>query len=154
MNEIMRRLLFLPEQASTFAHEVDNLHYFVIIVTMVVEPRRGSHRHRLLLEVPAAPREPATPFVAPTALFEVLVISVPLFFFLIWFAIGFRDFVKYPPPPEAMDVYVKGKQWMWKFAYPEGPNSIGMLHVPANRPVRLLITSRTSSTRCSSLLSG
>ena len=35
-----------------------------------------------------------------------------------------------------------GKQWMWKFAYPEGPNSIGVLHVPANRPVRLLITSR------------
>ena len=41
-----------------------------------------------------------------------------------------------------MDVYVQGKQWMWKFAYPEGPNSVGVLHVPANRPVRLLITSR------------
>ena len=23
-----------------------------------------------------------------------------------------------------MDVYVMGKQWMWKFAYPEGPNAI------------------------------
>jgi cytochrome c oxidase subunit 2 len=85
----------------------------------------------------------ATPFVAPTAMFEVLAISVPLAFFLLWFAIGFRDFVKVSsPPPDAMDVYVQGKQWMWKFAYPEGPNSIGVLHVPANRPVRLLVTSR------------
>jgi cytochrome c oxidase subunit 2 len=42
-----------------------------------------------------------------------------------------------------MDVYVMGKKWMWKFAYAGGgPNAIGTLHVPANRPVRLLMTSR------------
>jgi cytochrome c oxidase subunit 2 len=35
-----------------------------------------------------------------------------------------------------------GKQWMWKFAYPGGPSGIEALHVPAGRPVRLLITSR------------
>ena len=35
-----------------------------------------------------------------------------------------------------------GKKWMWKFAYPGGPNAIGTLHVPAGRPVRLLMTSR------------
>ena len=57
--------------------------------------------------------------------------------------IGFQQFVELSSPAaNAMDVYVMGKQWMWKFAYPEGPNSIGVLHVPANRPVRLLITSR------------
>src|SRR5256885_4849604 len=56
---------------------------------------------------------------------------------------GFRGYVRMQtPPPDAMDVYVMGKQWMWKFSYPDGPNSIGVLHVPANRPVRLLITSR------------
>jgi cytochrome c oxidase subunit 2 len=31
---------------------------------------------------------------------------------------------------------------MWKFAYPGGPSSLDVLRVPANRPVRLLITSR------------
>jgi cytochrome c oxidase subunit 2 len=41
-----------------------------------------------------------------------------------------------------MDVYVTAKQWMWKFTYPDGPSSVGELHVPANRPVRLLMTSR------------
>ncbi len=36
-----------------------------------------------------------------------------------------------------------GKKWMWKFSYGgDGPNAIGTLHVPANRPVRLLMTSR------------
>ena len=35
MNELMRRLLWLPTQASTFAPKVDYLHYFVITVTMI-----------------------------------------------------------------------------------------------------------------------
>ena len=34
MNELLRRLLFLPEQGSTIAGSIDHLHYFVIGVTM------------------------------------------------------------------------------------------------------------------------
>ena len=30
MNELFRRMLFLPEQASTFSAEVDRLHYIII----------------------------------------------------------------------------------------------------------------------------
>ena len=35
-----------------------------------------------------------------------------------------------------------GKQWMWKFAYPEGPNAIDVLHVPATARCACCITSR------------
>jgi cytochrome c oxidase subunit 2 len=143
MNEFMRRLLFLPEQASTFAKDVDHLHYFVISVTMVASAAVAIIAITFLWKYRRRQENQATPFIAPTALFEVVAIGVPLSFFLLWFAIGFRDFVKVSsPPPDAMDVYVQGKQWMWKFAYPDGPNSVSVLHVPANRPVRLLITSR------------
>jgi cytochrome c oxidase subunit 2 len=41
-----------------------------------------------------------------------------------------------------MDVYVQGKKWMWKFAYPGGPNGSDVLRVPEGRPVRLLMTSQ------------
>ena len=76
--------------------------------------------------------------------FEIVVIGVPLFFFLLWFVQGYQDYVWYTTPPEnTMDVYVMAKKWMWKFSYGgDGPNAIGTLHVPANRPVRLLMTSR------------
>ncbi|MFN7133465.1 MAG: cytochrome c oxidase subunit II, partial [Myxococcales bacterium] len=84
-----------------------------------------------------------TPRVEPTLLIEVGFVAVPLAFFLLWFAVGFRDFVwAQTPPQNAMDVYVMGKQWMWKFAYPDGPSSVASLRVPAGRPVRLLMTSR------------
>ncbi len=35
MNELLRRMLFLPEQASDYARRVDHLHYFVIITTLI-----------------------------------------------------------------------------------------------------------------------
>ena len=35
MNELLRRLLFLPPQSSTMAFAIDGLHYFVIISTML-----------------------------------------------------------------------------------------------------------------------
>jgi cytochrome c oxidase subunit 2 len=81
--------------------------------------------------------------VHPGLVFEVLAISGPLFFFLLWFFIGFKQYVKMESPPnDAMEVYVMGKKWMWKFAYPDGPNSVGVLRVPVGRPVKLLMTSR------------
>ena len=43
---------------------------------------------------------------------------MPLFFFLLWFVQGYKDYIWYTTPPSnAMDVYVMGKKWMWKFAY-------------------------------------
>ena len=63
--------------------------------------------------------------------------------FLSWFAIGYPQYVRLQTAAQgAIDVYVQGKKWMWKFAYPGGPNSIDVLRVPAGRPVRLLLTSR------------
>ena len=44
MNEVLRRLLFLPDQASTFAKDVDQLHYFVILTTIIMSTRRDFIR--------------------------------------------------------------------------------------------------------------
>jgi cytochrome c oxidase subunit II len=143
MNDLLRRFLFLPEQASDYARSVDHLHYFVIITTMVAAV--GVFGTVLLFFVRYRRRSEteATPHVEPTALHEILFVSVPLAFFLLWFAIGYPLFVRLQSPPAgAMDVYVQGKKWMWKFAYPDGPSAVDVLRVPAGRPVRLLLTSR------------
>nr|WP_246513562.1 cytochrome c oxidase subunit II [Azospirillum picis] len=46
------------------------------------------------------------------------------------------------PPPDATDVYVVGKQWMWKIEHAGGQREIDSLHVPVGRPVRLVLTSQ------------
>lgn len=143
MNELVNNILFLPEQASTFAERVDDLHLFVITVTMLSSFAVGTTALYFFFRYRRRSSEQLTEYVIPSVKTEFLFVSLPLVFFLTWFVIGFRDFVFVTTPPkDAMDVYVMGKQWMWKFSYPEGPNGVNVLHVPANRPVRLLITSR------------
>jgi cytochrome c oxidase subunit 2 len=143
MNDLLRRLLFLPPQASDYARQVDALHYFVILTTMV--GATGVFATALYFFVKYRRRSDAdvTPRVEPRLVHEALFIGGPLALFLVWFAIGYPQYVSLSlPPKDAMDVYVQGKKWMWKFAYPGGPNAIDTLRVPAGRPVRLLITSR------------
>ncbi len=45
------------------------------------------------------------------------------------------------PPDDALEVYVVGKQWMWKLQHLEGRREINELHVPVGRPVKLTMTS-------------
>ncbi|WP_448192571.1 cytochrome c oxidase subunit II [Azospirillum sp. sgz301742] len=46
------------------------------------------------------------------------------------------------PPADATDIYVVGKQWMWKVEHPGGQREIDTLHVPVGRPVRLVLSSQ------------
>ena len=44
-------------------------------------------------------------------------------------------------PKDAAEVFVVGKQWMWKAEHPDGQREINDLHVALDRPVRLVMTS-------------
>jgi len=44
-------------------------------------------------------------------------------------------------PAGAMEIYVTGKQWMWKIQHPQGKWENNVLHVPTGRPVKLTMTS-------------
>lgn len=147
MNEYLRQILFLPQQASTFAREVDTLHYFVISVTMLGATFVTLVGAYLLVRYRSRPPRPDAPNAdagtQPHFLYELVAVVGLAVLFLVWWVIGVRQFMRIRVAPEgAMDVYVTAKKWMWKFAYPEGQRSIGVLYVPAGKPVRLLMTSR------------
>jgi len=143
MNELLRRLLFLPDQASTFALDVDYLHYFVILTTFVMSTGVGLTAIWFFIRYRRRSETQTTPHIEPKMWMEALFVAVPLMFFIGWFFLGYREFVRQATPPiDSMDVYVMGKKWMWKFAYPDGPNAVNVLRVPAGRNVRLLMTSR------------
>jgi len=48
----------------------------------------------------------------------------------------------YTPPANAMNIYVVGKQWMWKAEHPGGQHEINSLHVPVGRAVQLTLISQ------------
>ena len=143
VNDLLRRILFLPEQASTFAIKVDRLHYFVAFVTVGTALLAGGASLYFMFRYREKKPMASTPVVNPSGRFEAVVVIVPLVIFMSWVFVGFRDFIwASTPPAGTMDVYVTGKKWMWHFAHPDGPNENAVLHVPAGRPVRLLMTSR------------
>ena len=57
----------------------------------------------------------------------------------VWGAKVFFDL--YRPPAGAMEIYVVGKQWMWKVQHMDGQREINELHVPVGRPVKLIMGS-------------
>jgi cytochrome c oxidase subunit II len=143
VNELLRRALFLPPQASAASVGIDHLHFFVILTTIVVSSVAGVLAVYFMARYRRRRRDQPTPHLEAPRWLEATFVLVPLSFFLLWFRIGFGQFVDMTSPPaDAMDVYVTGKQWMWKFAYPEGPSGLEVLRVPEGRPVRLLLTSR------------
>jgi cytochrome c oxidase subunit 2 len=55
--------------------------------------------------------------------------------------VGQRVFQIITVPKGAMEVYVVGKQWMWKLQHPSGRWEMNELHVPVGRPVKLTMIS-------------
>jgi cytochrome c oxidase subunit II len=68
---------------------------------------------------------------------------IPMFIFIGIFWWGVKlFFAAVRPPPDAIEINVVAKQWMWKFQHPEGQREINELHVPVGRPVRLNMISQ------------
>ncbi|MBV9742982.1 MAG: cytochrome c oxidase subunit II [Acidobacteriia bacterium] len=73
---------------------------------------------------------------------EVVWSVIPFGLTMIMFGWGASLFFREArPPDDAMQIYVVGKQWMWKLQHMEGQREINELHIPINRPVKLLMTS-------------
>ena len=73
---------------------------------------------------------------------ETAWIVVPLLLALSMFTWGAVVYVDYRrAPSDTLDIYVIGKQWMWKVQQPNGLREINELHVPVDRNVKLILAS-------------
>jgi cytochrome c oxidase subunit 2 len=146
MNDLLRRLLDLPPQASTFAYSVDLLHFVVIGTTMIgatfVFLLALVFLVRGLRSAGDATRARTSP--APTSgATEMTIIGGLLTLFIAFWVVGATQYnAIMTPPANAIPVYVTAKQWLWKFSYPDGRSSMDVLTVPVGRPIKLVMTSR------------
>ena len=73
---------------------------------------------------------------------ELLWTFIPLGITMVMFVWGAQVFFHMTRPPKgAMEIYVVGKQWMWKLQHMDGAREINELHVPIGRPVKLIMAS-------------
>lgn len=133
---------WMPESASTLSGEVDALFYltywisFVILGAVAVAIIYFAIRYR----------RPNESFIPPKTrdarILELASIIFPTILVLIVFTWGFKVYLKLNiAPPASYEIQVTASQWKWDFGYPDGTVYAGDLHVPANRPVRLVMNS-------------
>jgi cytochrome c oxidase subunit 2 len=67
---------------------------------------------------------------------------IPFVIAMVMFGWGASLFFRLASPPaNAMELFVVGKQWMWKVQHPEGVREINEMHIPIGRPVRVTLGS-------------
>jgi cytochrome c oxidase subunit 2 len=135
-------LPLFPEQASAHAAKVDHLFFFILAVTGGV----GLLVTLLLVGFTALSRRRSaadrTPRITGFPLLEWGWTLGPLLPFAVMYGWGLAVYGEnFRPPPDAYEVFVVGKQWMWKVQHPGGQREINELHLPAGRPVRVTLIS-------------
>jgi cytochrome c oxidase subunit 2 len=136
-------IALFPQAASTTAYEVDALFWFLLAVCGAV----GLLVAFLLIFFSVRYRRRAGDYTPPPQTASAIWLEwtwtiAPVFIFAVMFFWGAVVYVRaYTAPEDASVVYVVAKQWMWKFQHSEGQREINTLHVPAGRPVKLLLTS-------------
>ena len=132
-----------PEAASLGAHEVDHLYIFLLVITACVAA--GIYLSILVFAVRfRRARRPGIPAAIHGSLaLEISWSVIPFLISMVIFAWATRIyFDEYTPPANAMEIYVVGKQWMWKVQHPEGQREINELHVPMGRPIKITLTTQ------------
>ena len=139
---MFNELPLFPQQASVQAGQVDAIYFFMVAVTAffslliagLVVAFAFKFRRRHDDEVGAA--------MHGSLALELLWTIIPFFIVLGMFGWGAKVFFDlYRVPAGAMEVFVVGKQWMWKAQHMDGQREINELHVPIGRPVKLIMGS-------------
>jgi cytochrome c oxidase subunit 2 len=135
--------LLFPPRASTSAGQVDALYGYLLVISGIM-----TLLIFCLVLFFAIRYRRKDPNEIPTQIhgsipLEITWSVIPFFFMLVMFAWGTKlYFENYTPPRmDTLDIYVTGKQWMWKVQYPGGQREINELHVPIGQPVKLILAS-------------
>lgn len=130
-----------PDQASTFAWQVDLLYAYLILISVAFTiPIVAAifffavkYREK---EKYATPEEMHGSIVLETV-WSIIPFVISMTIFL---GGAYVYYNQYRLPEDGMDVYVVGKQWMWKIQHETGHREINELHVPVGRNVKLTMT--------------
>ncbi len=139
--QLLADLPLFPEAASAQASQIDALYWFLtivsVIMTAVIFLGVGffAYKYRRRVNVHATQIEGST-------VLELTWSIAPFLVMLIMFVWGAQlFFAAQQPPRNAMEIFVTGKQWMWKIQYPNGNAEINELHVPIGQNVKLTMAS-------------
>lgn len=128
--------------ASSHAFWEDALYIFLVVVTLAMTALIFTMVAVFATKYRRRHGREATQ-IEGSLLLEIGWTVVPLGIMMLMFAGGaLLYFHMRTPPRDAAEVYVVGKQWMWKLEHAEGQMELNELHVPVDRDIKLIMTSQ------------
>jgi cytochrome c oxidase subunit II len=131
-----------PQQASAQAGQVDAIYFFMVAVTTFFSLLIAGLIVVFAIKYRRKHDEEVGYAIHGSLALELLWTVIPFFIAMGMFAWGAKIFFDLTRPPAgAMEVFIVGKQWMWKAQHMSGQREINELHVPVGRPVKLIMGS-------------
>jgi cytochrome c oxidase subunit 2 len=133
---------WMPVRASTTAGRVDDLFNFILVTAVVFFVLIVTLMTFFLVRYRRRPGREAEPSAHHNTALELTWSLIPLVLLVIIFVLGFRSYLDMSVAPQnSLQVSVTAQRWFWSFTYPNGYSDAN-LHVPANTPVELTLTSQ------------
>lgn len=135
--------VWMPLDASVTAADIDWLYMLMVWLSVVFAAGIFAAMVYFVWKYKAPHRRKNThaePSSDHNTTLEITWSIIPLFIVIALFVWGFKGFVNLRTPPKgAMEIQVTGQKWKWLFEYPHGAEDA--LHVPVDRPVRVVLHS-------------
>jgi cytochrome c oxidase subunit 2 len=133
--------LTLP-QASENAAEVDYLLWALLAISLAVLALVAMLLLRYIVKYRASSKFDRGALEQKSWRFESAWTAATLVVFLALFVWGANLYLRlFATPRDALQIYVIGKQWMWKVEHIGGQREINALHIPVGRSIQLVMTS-------------
>lgn len=130
-----------PEQASTFAWEVDALYFYLIAISIFFTVAVVAAVSFFVVKYREKEKFANGAEIHGSVPLELFWSFIPFVISMTIFLGGAIIYYKqYRPPENTMEIYVVGKQWMWKAQHQTGQREINELHVPVGRKIKLTMT--------------
>lgn len=139
MNENFR---LFPRATSVLAGEVDAIFWTLFILCGLMTVAIASTLIYFVVKYYHAPLSKRSITNRQQHAVEYSWSIIPFFIFMAVFLwAGYIYYKMHIAPQNSMEIYVLGKQWMWKFQHANGIREINNLHVPVHTPVKLIMSS-------------
>lgn len=129
-------------QASSVSGQIDFVFWFITAICAVagagvtffmllftIRYREGTKVNRKL---------PHHEGIALEMIWTIIPLIIMVFLFFMSTIVYFQTI---RPPKDATEIFVVGKQWMWKIQHPNGRWEMNEIHVPVGKPVKLTMIS-------------
>jgi cytochrome c oxidase subunit 2 len=133
----------VPHQASSISAHYDAIFYALVALTLFFSVLVGVLVIVFAVRYRAGNKVDRSNPAHESRTLELTWSVIPLVLGLIMFYFGAQLFVDMKnPPPNSMEIFVIGKQWMWHAQHTNGVRENNTLHVPVGRPVKLTMISQ------------